>query len=146
MLWGCETVSPMANLQMLRFMKILFIFLSVAALVPCSVFGQYKVRMMGTAASFPLVTAEGAASVSCDHEDFEVVKKASALLADDIFRVTGCRSKVSIRGVTTKFCVIAGTIGHSPAIDKLVKSVQTQPKNTLESGVRTCIATVLWAQ
>jgi len=121
MLWGCETVSPMANLQMLRFMRILFIFLSVAALVPCSVFGQYKVRMMGTAASFPLVTAEGAASVSCDHEDFEVVKKASALLADDIFRVTGCRSKVSIRGVTTKFCVIAGTIGHSPAIDKLAK-------------------------
>ncbi len=71
------------------------------------------------AATFPLATPERVASLVVDPGDAEVVRRAAALLADDLERVTGRRPS---NDDTAGPRVLIGTIGRSSTIDALIAS------------------------
>lgn len=82
---------------------------------------------------FPAVTEQGgvgyfplsSAAIYTDSADYQVVSIAAGMLADDVERVTGSRPSVasasSLKQLSSAPVVVAGTIGHSRAIDELVK-------------------------
>ena len=64
-----------------------------------------------------------AAAFFVDAGDYAAVRLAAESLQADIGRVTGVKPELKLRGAPTgKTVVIAGTLGHSPLIDGLVKS------------------------
>lgn len=67
---------------------------------------------------FPIVSGSTQTSVHIDKNDAEVVQIAAQMLIDDIHNVTD--KKIQLGG-TSKFRIIAGTLGQSKAIDGLVK-------------------------
>lgn len=74
---------------------------------------------------FPLVSADGAASVCVAPDDYKVVEIAAGMLADDVERVTGRKAAVQHqyrrwRDLPAGPVVVAGTLGHSALIDGLV--------------------------
>ncbi len=76
------------------------------------------VRQSPECGFFPLSEA----AVYTDAKDFRVVEIAAGMLADDIGRVTGRRPiQQSIRELPGGCCVVAGTLGHSRLIDRLVR-------------------------
>jgi Glycosyl hydrolase family 115/Gylcosyl hydrolase family 115 C-terminal domain len=58
-------------------------------------------------------------TIAVDEKDFSCVKLAANFFADDVQRVTGQRPKVDEFASASQM-VIAGTLGHSALIDKLV--------------------------
>ncbi len=71
---------------------------------------------------FKLVYNNVTAGIFIDANDYKVVEIAANLLAEDIFNVTSI--KPSVRNDSERLgdnVVIAGTIGHSRLIDKLIK-------------------------
>ena len=85
---------------------------------------QVRLASSGTEGTEFALTQKGRSTVLCyDPADYAVVAKSVSLLADDIFRVTGKR--VSVRAISDKGlpaeCVIAGTLGRSRLIDRLVE-------------------------
>lgn len=77
------------------------------------------------ASYFPLVSETETASIFTDDQDFPVVRIAAQMLADDIERVTGYKPTLNLAGTLDKLngtpAVVAGTIGKSRLIDRLVK-------------------------
>ncbi|MEO6391601.1 MAG: glycosyl hydrolase 115 family protein [Pyrinomonadaceae bacterium] len=71
---------------------------------------------------FPLVYQNRAADVLVSPEDFRVVQIAAGDLAADVERVTGKRPTVVNGASATRNVVVIGTLGHSAAVDGLVKS------------------------
>lgn len=69
---------------------------------------------------FSLISEGHITSVFIDKNDNKVVEIASNLLVDDVFKVSGKRLKIN--GSATKTAVIAGTLGNSKWIDKLVSN------------------------
>ena len=54
--------------------------------------------------------------------DAEVVKRSARMLADDVMAVSGCRPQVQVSdNPKSRLAVIAGTIGHSPIIGKMIE-------------------------
>jgi len=75
------------------------------------------------AGAFPLVGNRGAAPVLIAPNDYPGVSRAAADLQADVERVSGVRPRrIENEGAAARFTVIAGTIGKSTVIDRLVKS------------------------
>ncbi|MFT4032564.1 MAG: glycosyl hydrolase 115 family protein [Siphonobacter sp.] len=72
--------------------------------------------------AFPLVDKQAATPFLTDVSDAEVVTIAARAVASDLALITGVRPKVvSSLPANQKQLIIAGTIGHSAAIDQLVQ-------------------------
>lgn len=73
---------------------------------------------------FPLVSSKGVSQILIDKSDAKVVEVASMLLADDIDAITGKRPEIifSEQSIHSKTVIIAGTIGKSALIDRLIKT------------------------
>lgn len=79
---------------------------------------------------FTLIEGKEKAGVHYDAQDFEVVKRATRMFADDVHRVTGQTIKTGeTKGALSKNCIIVGTLGHNELIDQLVskKKLDVQP-------------------
>ena len=70
---------------------------------------------------FPLVTADCVATISTDADDYTVVGITAGMLADDVERVTGQRPAI-LQELPKGAAVVAGTLGKSRLIDRLVKT------------------------
>ena len=70
--------------------------------------------------AFKLAGNGFAADILLDNEEYGGVKKAAGWLAEDVGRVTGCMPNVTFVDSSCSLAgkVIAGTIGHSPLIEK----------------------------
>ncbi|KAA6341460.1 hypothetical protein EZS27_010724 [termite gut metagenome] len=63
------------------------------------------------------------AQIYYDDDDFEVVKKATELLGDDVHRVTGQRLPIgTLEGKLSSNSIIVGTLGKNSVIDEFVRS------------------------
>lgn len=103
--------------------KLLFLFLLSYTAVAAA---QIKINhRQQSAADFPLFANGKACGLFIDSSDAEVVKKVSALFAEDIERVTGTKAMVSVSESTGKIkgkeIVVIGTLGHNDFIDNLVR-------------------------
>tara|TARA_R110000868_G_scaffold21548_4_gene89240 strand:- start:2822 stop:5725 length:2904 start_codon:yes stop_codon:yes gene_type:complete len=67
------------------------------------------------------IVDENSSAIFYDALDFEVVKIASKLLANDIERVSSIKASVSAEKPNTKRAIIIGTIGSNKFIDGLIK-------------------------
>ena len=75
---------------------------------------------------FLLATQDKAVPICTDVSDYEVVRIAARMLADDIERVTGRRPLLqNVSQVPKEACVVAGTLGKSRLIDGVVKRLKT---------------------
>jgi len=73
--------------------------------------------------AFPLVRNQAAAPVLVSPDDYPGVRRAAADLQADMERVSGARpTLIDDEKHCARFTVILGTIGKSPAIDRLVRS------------------------
>ena len=70
---------------------------------------------------FPLVSADGVATICTDARDYSVVGITAEMLADDVERVTGRRPMVC-HELPKKAAIVAGTLGKSRLINQVVKS------------------------
>jgi Glycosyl hydrolase family 115/Gylcosyl hydrolase family 115 C-terminal domain/Glycosyl hydrolase family 67 N-terminus len=73
--------------------------------------------------SFPIASGDRVASICIDASDWLGVARAARDLRDDIQRVTGkeLALETAFDKLFGQHSVIVGTLGHSPAIDQLVK-------------------------
>lgn len=70
---------------------------------------------------FCLVGKNDKASVCYDTQDFEVVKTAAELFANDVKEVSGkILDVVTVRNTPQKNCIIVGTLGHNEWIDRMI--------------------------
>ena len=88
-----------------------------------ALYAQVRVNSKpGSASDFPLCANGKVSNICIDHSDYEVVKKVSALFAEDIERVTGIRGNVSTpETIKSKEVILIGTLGRNQFIDELVK-------------------------
>lgn len=105
----------------MRIKRLAFTLISALAAVSVSASGMLSVGKTGngSAGYFPVKGA----SLICDPGDYMVVRNVAEMLGDDLQAVTGVRPE--IRSGLTPDCgnaVVIGTIGHSSAIDELVKA------------------------
>ena len=74
---------------------------------------------------FPLVETSGVATIYLDSNDYPVVGISAEMLADDVERVTGKRPSLMKTGswkeMSRGVAVVAGTLGQSKLIDRLVE-------------------------
>ncbi|MFV0346925.1 MAG: glycosyl hydrolase 115 family protein [Bacteroidales bacterium] len=72
---------------------------------------------------FPLVTNQAASPILLDHADAKVVGIAAEMLADDINAITAKKPSVVLaeQDLNSSTVVVAGTIGKSAIIDKLIR-------------------------
>lgn len=76
---------------------------------------------------FNLAGPQNTATLYFDNKDYEVVKKVTSLFAEDIHRVTGrLPAIVSSEARLSENCVILGTLGKNPLIDKLAHEGKIQ--------------------
>ena len=71
--------------------------------------------------AFPLFVQGQAAAISVSANEPLVVRKAAALLADDVERVTNRRPQLSNR--LGRHDIIVATIGHNPSVDRLIQKL-----------------------
>ena len=76
------------------------------------------------AGGMTLVHGNAVVRIVVDPSDAEVVETAAGCLADDIALVTGKRPRVSNEMSHTASQIVAGTLGKSPMIDRLVSENQ----------------------
>lgn len=102
-------------------MKKLILLLMLACTT--TAFSQIKVsNRQQSATDFPLFANGKACSIFVDASDAEVVKKVSALFAEDLERVTGKKGVVSeAKSIKGKEVIIIGTIGRNKYIDALIE-------------------------
>lgn len=99
------------------------------------VFAQVKVSNQQTSANdFPLMAKGVTTGIHIDPADYEVVKIASGLLAEDIQRVTGMKHKVAISAkIRSKVAVVIGTLGKNQFIDQLIRDKKLNV-SSIENG------------
>jgi hypothetical protein len=71
--------------------------------------------------SVKLAGADGAISIAVSANDYEVVKIAANLFAEDVNRVTGKKPRIQEKANSRQMFIV-GTLGHSELIDKLVST------------------------
>ena len=72
--------------------------------------------------NFVIAEQGKSAPIVVDDNDWKGVRRAAADLADDIGKVTGVQSAIYPRSQKSKGSIIAGTIGKSDIIDRLITS------------------------
>lgn len=100
-------------------MKYLFVILFLFC--GLSVFAQPKINdKPKSSVDFPLCAGGESCDIFVSPEDFEVVKKAASLFAEDIGRVTGTKGHVQVGNPGEgQNIVVIGTLNHNSFIDKL---------------------------
>jgi len=84
--------------------------------------GLSLTRSVRDASDFPLVANGSPASIVFDGSEAEVVRIAADLLASDVDKITGVKPRrMSTLGGSPEVAIIAGTIGQSSLVDRLVK-------------------------
>ena len=78
---------------------------------------------------FTLVSNSYVSNIFVSDNDWTGVKRAAGDLAEDIERVTGKKTQVKIESGEVKGGIIAGTIGRSELIDKLVSEQKIDVKD-----------------
>lgn len=87
--------------------------------VPCVLFFLFSTVVFSQESiDFSILDTERVISICIDENDNNVVEIAANLLADDIEKVSGRRLKINEK--TSGTAIIAGTIGNSKWIDKLI--------------------------
>ncbi len=91
----------------------------IKAFVVISIFTVFSgiINAQNTA-SFSLVSNNQQVTICIDKEDHRVVEIAADILAADILKVSG--KQISVTNELTSNSIIAGTIGHSKLIDRLI--------------------------
>lgn len=97
--------------------------LTIFILCNLSVSSQIRIgNELQTSSDFPLYANGKACNIYISPTDFEVVKKVSTLFSEDIQRVTGIKSKVTVsKSVKSKTAIVIGTLGQNQFIDKLAE-------------------------
>jgi hypothetical protein len=93
--------------------------------------------------SFPLVQKDEATAILIDKTDAEVVEIAANALASDFEQISGTKPEV-ISTLKNKgdYLIIAGTIGHSSAIDPLIKTKKLNVSTILDKWESFTITTI----
>jgi hypothetical protein len=68
-----------------------------------------------------LAGADGAVSIAVSANDYETVKIAAGLFAEDVNRVTGKKPRIQATA-NSRQMLIVGTLGHSELIDQLARA------------------------
>ncbi len=115
-------------------MKRVYLILAVIAMALTNLVAGNRISSIAGTTGCPQITENGKdgyfplsdATICTDKDDYEVVKIAANMLADDVERVTGKRPERQFAKVSPKSgaIVAAGTLGHSKLIDELVKSLK----------------------
>lgn len=101
----------------------------------CKTYGQtIDIRNVVTSKANEFVLANGkyVAPVVIDNDDYEVVKLAANFFAEDINRVSGQTPKIQSSVTPGAEIVIAGTIGKSLMIEKLIASGKIAQVNKIK--------------
>ena len=83
------------------------------------------------------------AAIAVDEEDYSVVRLAAGLLSDDIERVSGKRLVVTDKAAAASQMVIAGTLGHSPLVDRLAADGKLKGLERIKGGWETTLCQVV---
>ena len=86
------------------------------------------IAVMAQTERFCIAKAGKAAQIVVDENDWKGVIRAARNLGDDVRKVTGTASQVVTHTVTGQPSIIAGTIGKSTIIDRLVKQKKIDVK------------------
>jgi len=110
------------SLLALKWMPLALALLTFAAIgcAPASADAGDYISQKRVASYFPLIDEQVAADIFVAEDDWMVARIAAADLASDVERVTG--HKPAVRQTTkglAEYAVLAGTLGRSPAIDRL---------------------------
>lgn len=129
-----------------KIFKVILIVLCASPLLAHAVDSLSPIRLCsdGGAGRFPLVENGKAAPLVCSKQDAEVVAIAQRALAADIKAVTRIEPVV-VSGdepLPKGPCLMAGTLGHSPVIDQLVKNGNLDVKSIAGGWERFVIARV----
>ena len=117
----------------LRYTLLSFI-VAATAMLPGHLSAQIALTNDTDGAAFALVADGRAAAIAIDGSDAEVVTTAAAMLSSDIEAVSGL--KPALTDTPSGTAVIAGTIGQSKFIDKLIAD------GKLHNGTNTFTVTV----
>lgn len=99
-----------------------FVIFLLGLLVVLNSFSQVSMAEGNTRRAFPLLATTQTHIVYDDHDEL-AVKRAVALFADDVERVTGKRLLLNSNAARmSQHIVIAGTVGKSSGIDRLVQN------------------------
>jgi len=116
---------------------------SLAAAYPGLGLQQTMVTEKPVAGAFPLVQNQAATPVLVSSNDCPGVGRAASDLRADVERVSGVRPALIGNGKEQmRFAVIVGTLGKSPAIDKLVRSGKLDVRSIAGKWESFVIATV----
>src|SRR6185437_7517137 len=99
------------------------ILMVIAIFVACSLHGQAIVvgySSSATTAGIRFSEDKPMPLIAVDAADHAVVKLAASLFAADVYRVTGRQPQVDTLGAKATEMIIAGTIGESGLIDRLI--------------------------
>ena len=96
----------------------------LAAVLLCHGSSLLSVSETGSNEDFPIFSSSSVAVICTDADDYRVVDIVSAMLAEDILRVTGVKAARQItnnwRELPKSPAIVAGTLGHSKLVDQLV--------------------------
>ena len=82
----------------------------------------YRIKAAAGGSGFRMADEVGAAPIAVDRAEWEAVRRAATNLGSDIERVTGvCPKLLTVRGKTARGTIVAGTLGKSPAVDRLLR-------------------------
>ena len=94
---------------------------------------QVKNSPATNATDVGLVSSKTTAAIVIDDHDYTVVKLAAGFLAEDIMRVTGHKPKVGTMGTGDAEIIMAGTIGKSALIDRMIASGKISNVNHIKA-------------
>ncbi|WP_256337353.1 hypothetical protein ACRQ5D_31015 [Mucilaginibacter sp. P25] len=79
-----------------------------------------KTALASKSTDITVATAQKSISLAIDNSDYQAVKLAACFFADDIKQVAGTSPAITTLQRPSAEMIIAGTIGKSPAIDRLI--------------------------
>jgi hypothetical protein len=114
-----EDTRSEESIVLKRISSLVFILWSIAACASASTGVTVTGNVNGQGVK--LAGADGAISIAVSANDYEAVKIAAGLFADDVNRVTGKKPRIQ-ETAKSEQVLIAGTLGHSQLIDELART------------------------
>ena len=91
-----------------------------------------KTALASKSTDITVATAQKSISLAIDNSDYQAVKLAAGFFADDIKQVTGTSPAITTLQHPAGEMIIAGTIGKSPAIDRLIAAHKIKDINKIK--------------
>lgn len=104
-------------MALVRILAALSLAATIPGLAPAEALAQ---QAPAASASFDLVAGGAAPTIFVSADDAPVVGIAARAFAGDVERVSGVKPQVSEAAPSGRLAILAGTIGSSPVIDKLI--------------------------